>query len=570
MPDIKTSEVVFFLGAGASVAAGVPDTYAFVDEYIKSIQDPIKKETIEKIVQTLKEWKYSNVDIELLLETLTKLDNKEREPLLQFYKNGNFVLEGNSEKKPLISGLRDFIKTKAIVSEDKIQYLRPLLDFVEEYETLDIISLNYDICIEQFCNVHKLSYQDGFDIYWNPKIFASEHNDIRLYKLHGSVMWYESDKGGYIKLPVKSEASELQLITGEKAKTLMLYPMQKWEYAEPLLELLVLIKHHLETCKYLIVVGYSFRDDHIRKILWDAARRNKELHLILVDPNAWSIYAEKLKYYDINEGNLSSLNGRVICLSDKFEEILLRLKNVYIKNLQEALKRETSQRQAEIGGQKTNWSSTLKLFSEAGHIEKVESLLKIANKNELGEEYQRNYEILELRFVLAVNFSVYGEETIAKKYIEEFNKFLYEIVVNRIHVKIIERFASIEIHFNYIQNNLNPNCNFCIKGEAFGKYIEALNGICETKKGKNKFLESVTKELKDLKDYIQPFIFMQDGINIRNYCKLRNDQIRDVQQFENECKNLLENFSDDKHEKIAFRVKEIEKSILKKIISIKT
>lgn len=568
MPDIKTSEVVFFLGAGASVAAGVPDTYAFVDEYIKSIQEPTKKETIEKIVQTLKEWKYSNVDIELLLETLTKLDNKEREPLLQFYKNGNFILEGDSEKKPLISGLRDFIKTKAIVSEDKIQYLRPLLDFVEEYETLDIISLNYDICIEQFCNVHKLSYQDGFDIYWNPKIFASEHNDIRLYKLHGSVMWYESDKGGYIKLPVKSEASEIQLITGEKAKTLMLYPMQKWEYAEPLLELLVLIKHHLETCKYLIVVGYSFRDDHIRKLLWDAARRNKELHLILVDPNAWSIYAKKLKYYDINEGNPSSLNGRVICLSDKFEDILLRLKNVYIKNLQEALKSETSQRQAEIGGQKTNWSSTLKLFSEAGHMEKVESLLKIANKNELGEEYQRNYEILELSLQLAVSFSAYREENMAKKYIEDFNKFLYEIVVNRIHVKISERFPSLEIHFNYsyIPNNSSLNCNCCIRGEAFGKYIEALNRICEIKKEKNKFLESITKELKDLKDYLQPFIFMQDGINIGEYCKLRKDQIPDVKQFENEC----EDFSEDKREKIALRVKEIEKSILKEIISIKT
>ncbi|VVB94210.1 Uncharacterised protein [uncultured archaeon] len=114
--NVKSSEVVFLLGAGASVAAGVPDTYSFVKKFIESIDEQTKKETIEKIVQILEAWKKSDIDVELLLETLVKLKDKKQEPLLQFYDGGNFILKGYAEKKPLIDDLKDFIKSKAIVS----------------------------------------------------------------------------------------------------------------------------------------------------------------------------------------------------------------------------------------------------------------------------------------------------------------------------------------------------------------------------------------------------------------------------------------------------------------------
>jgi len=76
--ESKSSEVVFFLGAGASVKAGVPDTYSFVQEYKKSLKETETGTTIEEVVKTLKEWKGSEIDIELLLETLTKLKNREQ------------------------------------------------------------------------------------------------------------------------------------------------------------------------------------------------------------------------------------------------------------------------------------------------------------------------------------------------------------------------------------------------------------------------------------------------------------------------------------------------------------
>ncbi|MGH7799464.1 MAG: SIR2 family protein [Thermodesulfobacteriota bacterium] len=563
--DNQSSQVIFFLGAGASVAADVPDTYSFVKEFIDSIQDRDKRRTIEKIVQILRNWKNSDIDVELLLETLTKLENKEQEPLLPFYQGGDFVLKGYFEKEPLINDLKDFIKTKAIVSEEKIRYLQPLLSFVEEFRPLDVISVNYDTCIEQFCNVHKLVYQDGFDVHWNPKTFATEHTDVRLYKLHGSVMWYQSDRGGYIKLLVMTKTSKIELITGEKAENLMLYPMQKWDYAEPLLELLVYIKQLLEseTCKFLIVVGYSFRDDHIKRILWDAARKNRGLHLILVGPKTYEIYSEKLKFYDVHSRISSSLDGRVVCLPYRFEEALPYLKNHFLKNLREGLSNMHAQQQAEIRGEKAFWMSCLRSFANAEYTEKVEDLLKRVNAIELERDWQLS---LELPLKMTFNLLSNNQEQKANQYLKDFNKLLYIMTVERINVNLMRDPPVIEVNFNYQRHNSGTGY---IRAEQFKKVIETLSEFCETRTSffnhsGNEF-HKITEKLTKLKRYFEPFK-EERGIKFEEYVSLRESKIPNVEQFRNGYKEFQQGYSQQLHENLASTVVEAERSILKETI----
>ncbi|RZD14218.1 MAG: hypothetical protein EVJ47_06000 [Candidatus Acidulodesulfobacterium ferriphilum] len=137
-------QIVFLLGAGASKEAGVPDTVEFVEDFKKHIENGNNSndiQTVNKIIEILEKWKKAEtsnseqkIDVELLLESLTKLNKKKDEPLLRFYKNieQNFILRDYAEKKPLIDELRDFIKKEAIISDSrKIEYLEPLLDFIE-------------------------------------------------------------------------------------------------------------------------------------------------------------------------------------------------------------------------------------------------------------------------------------------------------------------------------------------------------------------------------------------------------------------------------------------------------
>jgi hypothetical protein len=573
--DKNTSQVVFFLGAGASVNAGVPDTYAFVNEFINSIPvnpyrkniEPQKKTTIKKIVQILKEWKGTEIDIELLLETLTKLENKEQEPLLRFFEGGDFILKGYSEKKPLIDDLKDFIKSKTIVSEEKIKYLLPFLWFIEEFRPFDIISLNYDTCIEQFCNVHKLTYQDGFDVHWNPKSFATENTDVRLYKLHGSVMWYQSDRGGYIKLPVMTKASKIQLITGEKAENLMLYPMQKWDYAEPLLELLVEVKRLLEsnTCKFLVVIGYSFRDDHIRKILWDAGRKNKALHLILVDPKAYEIYHKKLKYYDAEQKIPSSLVERVVCLPYKFEKVFKWLKNYHLKYLQEALKADTDERQRRIRGERTNWLTILKLYVNAGHTERAESIWERVDNPEFEADWQAS---LELPLKMWLSFSANGQIEKAEEYLIKFKNQLYLMFVERLNINVILEPQIIEINFNYHRTDSGSGC---VPAEMMKAFIESLSQQIENQNkiicSKNKKADNIKGTVDGIRNYLKAFI--KGRINFDRYIQLWKDKMDAV------TINLLEmaqeksgKISQDSCNKLIENILQIEKKILEEIINI--
>lgn len=560
---IKSSAVVFFLGAGASVAAEVPDTYSFVREFIEDIGEAAKKETIEKIVKTLKNWKESEIDVERLLETLTKLDTKDKEPLLQFFEGGKFILDGHYPKELLIKDLKDFIKTKAIVSAEKIGYLEPLRGFVEEFRPLDIISVNYDTCIEQFCNVHKIVYQDGFDVNWNPKTFATEHTDIRLYKLHGSIMWYQSDRGGYIKLPVMTKESKIELITGETAESLMLYPMQKWDYAEPFLELMVRIKQLLESekCKFLIVVGYSFRDEHIIKILWDVTRKNRELHLIFIDPNAYQIYSEKLKYYDAQHRTPSSLDGRVVCLPYKFEKVLPYLKNYHLKNLRDGLSNENGQQQVEIKGEEADWMPCIKSFVNAEHCEKVESLLDKVDNLELEIGWQPK---LELPLKMAVNLSANNQKEKASQYFEKFYSCLHKMIIERLDVNVGKSSSFVELHFNYIRHDSGEGH---IGLDLFKKSIETLSEFCEARarmvtKVPNE-LSEVIEKLKSLKEYLKIF---EEKMDLEGYINMRNEQVTHVEDFGINYQQFRQGYSEELHNMLASEVKNIEKSILTEII----
>lgn len=377
-----SSEVVFFLGAGASVRAGVPDTYTFVKEFKNSL-DIVDKNIIEIIETRLIDWKKKRhederIDIELLMEIIDKSVRRDDEPLLEFYKPEDDPWETYPEPIILLNRIKDFVKDKTIVTADKIKYLEDLLGFIEEYHPLDIFSVNYDLCIEQFCNVYKKSYRDGFEVEWNPNVFLDSNIDIRLYKLHGSITWYKTSSGSFVKSLIKSDKEKIELLTGEKAESLMLYPMRKWEYAEPLLENLLTLKNKLQSqsCRYVIVVGYSFRDEYIRDIFWDAARKNKELILILVDPNAFQIYSDKLEYYSIPDKIPSSLRGKVITLPFRFELTLRDLKAQYINNLKRGMNFLNQANIRELmGDTKTDWVSCLQPIAECQYVDKLDELI---------------------------------------------------------------------------------------------------------------------------------------------------------------------------------------------------
>ena len=256
------SDVIFFLGAGASVKAGVPATKQFIfakkskegyDGFLEEINNngnKKEKDALKWIIDNLKKWKRRELDVELLLEILHKANTRQDEVLLSLY-SGPMWFKHDEGLKKLEPQLRQFIREQTIVDEEKIDYLEPLKDFISGDRSLNIFSVNYDTCIEQFCKRYELEYTDGFELYWNSKLFVEGKHGVSHYKLHGSIMWYLTDRNTYVKIPIASdEGDTIKLITGETAENLMVYPMEsKLAYSEPLSELTRMLRKTLEKTK---------------------------------------------------------------------------------------------------------------------------------------------------------------------------------------------------------------------------------------------------------------------------------------------------------------------------------
>ena len=258
-----------------------------------------------------------------------------------------------------------FIKENCVLKEEE----EKLRDIIRVYDQLfeilkcnsssifDIFTTNYDLIIEKYydlltqeCNLfskkydyvenlRRISYTDGFfsiaftasggsidiaDGYyaWNPKRYAeiiryANNKDIptiKLFKLHGSIDQYiEGDK-----IVKRDILYPIPTASGEERLESMIYPMREKEvYKDPFFELFTRLKTNLLSEKICIVIGYSFGDEHIRNIFFDAVKRNPKVKILLGN-----------KKPDEVMKNLEPIKDNIIPIEGKFgkESFFERLK----------------------------------------------------------------------------------------------------------------------------------------------------------------------------------------------------------------------------------------------------
>jgi uncharacterized protein YbcI len=541
-------DILFFFGAGASVKAGVPDTFGLVNKFKETIaSNPYELKAVEKILEILTLWKKEQgkdapeVDVELLLETLERLETKDQDILIKFHTITDYALSGYVAKNPLKDQLKDLIKSVGVVKASNVRYLEPLLGFIEESKPLDVFSVNYDTAVEQFCNVYKREYVDGFDLYWNRKSFERTDVDIRLFKLHGSILWYRTDRGYYVKLPTKIEKATTELITGEKAVSLILYPIRKWDYAEPLLELLLKLKEKLEVAKFAIVVGYSFRDDHIKRIFWDAARTNKDLVMIFISPNSNEIYENKLKDYEIPELPHSfssdfepedfdacfpsSLSGRVICLPHRFEDVLSYLKNLYLKELKSGIVNEKDDKEKENRGETGFWYNCLRSYANCEHIDKVAEVSEKLNWIQVLTD--RIEFSVEVCFKVVLSYFALGRETESNEWRGRLKSALELLSVDNLSLELV---SSKPFRFRL---SFHPRKQSIIN---FSTILTALTEVIEAVKRKRTLVKKERAQVietlyKNLELFIRYLSLFQVEIDLNQYLEMKKDR-RQAKWFE--------------------------------------
>lgn len=334
--DVKN--LSFLLGAGCSsfikdtAEIGIPIMSKLAQEFYEKIIDKDDKKFINEVLK-----------IDISKDPFKNNLEKFMEVLYSYH----FLLESQNVDTTDVNNLRlkviGFLLKKCINEENNSKYTDVLDLYALFYKKLiyrdsnlsktNIFTTNYDLYTETALDKLGILYTNGFsglvERYFNPMVFNYAYaeqmelsnnkwnvidNFIYLYKIHGSINWVESNNQNHL-----FKVKEMQ-IPDTSGKNVMIYPTpmkQVASFASPYSDLFREFQKKLMQDKnVLIVIGYSFSDEHINNLVYQALtipnfrliifqnsdNDNIKKLIELNDPRIWIIGGEdsgqKIHYFE--------------------------------------------------------------------------------------------------------------------------------------------------------------------------------------------------------------------------------------------------------------------------------
>jgi len=190
---------------------------------------------------------------------------------------------------------------------------------------VEIFTTNYDVLIETALEVERVPAFDGF-VGCNRPFFC--HDSLtrpesapgaawtRLWKVHGSINWQLDSVRGRQRVVRTSPQSEGEMILPSHHK----YDESRKQPYSALLDRLTRVLERDDAI--LFVCGYSFSDDHINAIIFDALEARRRPHVIALqydDPGEGSVLADRSARFL----NLMALGPRIAHIGGRRGEWLL-------------------------------------------------------------------------------------------------------------------------------------------------------------------------------------------------------------------------------------------------------
>lgn len=352
---IAASPVLVFLGAGASAGIGKPAMAQFVQKLKATIQPDSGRDLLHLLVAA------RGADLEKImgdLETFLNLPYLNAFQCNPEYKysaapdNGPITIT-RDEATLLRSAIRhEIIREYRTIDGDAVcSAYEPLFDLIFTYvnpaeHCVPIFTTNYDLAIEILCEkkYSKYGLTEGLEVdsfsktaNWDRKEFDlfslwEGHQNLVQFKLHGSVDWIRLEKSGRIvRAPAMYDAMD-----SDEYKNAIIYPTgDKAANREPYFSAYEYFSRCCEQAKLLIVIGYSFRDYEALNRLMGAHRRNDELKVVLVAPDAYGL-TDVFDRDTVDSGSL--LRWSITPVAAYFGDSSMQTK--YLEAIEELLKRD--------------------------------------------------------------------------------------------------------------------------------------------------------------------------------------------------------------------------------------
>jgi SIR2-like domain len=198
---------------------------------------------------------------------------------------------GRTQLVAIEAELRTTIATAANPEKDRFPDELPHRAFgrwltrIERKVAVEVFTTNYDTLLERGFEEERAPIFDGFvgsrHPFFSPASLlhaeaAPARNWTRLWKIHGSVNWHWEDEGDGGKRIVRGE---------EGTEGELIFPsVHKYDESrkQPYVAMLEHLRHVLDrdTETLLITSGYSFGDEHINEVIFDALETRDRTHLV--------------------------------------------------------------------------------------------------------------------------------------------------------------------------------------------------------------------------------------------------------------------------------------------------
>lgn len=267
----RSRHVCLFVGAGAGKSARLPDLAELKDAVLETLDG----EEVSAATQLL-----AGRDLESGLTRLRRISSllDEGEEFAGFTRDKAMALE------QVITGAVATVITNTDANLDAHLQLAAWAASASYHLPLEVFTVNYDLLLERAFEQIGLGYFDGFvgnlegrfradlvDAVDPALPDALPGTFVRLWKLHGSINWAvvtSGDTRRIVRLGSPAPAGS----------TAAIYPSEeKYDASRrlPYVALMDRLRRALERPESLTVIcGYSFRDQHINEVIFDAALRH--------------------------------------------------------------------------------------------------------------------------------------------------------------------------------------------------------------------------------------------------------------------------------------------------------
>jgi hypothetical protein len=302
--NTRSKDIIFLLGAGASVEAKIPMSGQMISQVEELLSNRSEWQPHRDLYNHVKSAIYFSAglqglfnydvpfNIETLVNTLYELERNEDHPLYPFIAawNSRFVILAGEKfvhvrafRRKILATLKRWMCPGDTSLSDYYIGLKSLQNDLNY--ALRVFSLNYDMCVERL-NGTEFKVETGFEGFgvhpWSFQRFEEVEDgstgspELYLYKLHGSINWMRDPA-------TKSLLSHEQIESVDDEHLDVIFGRDfKLEAADPYLFYAYEFRRYTLAAKLIVSIGYGFGDGHINKMLTQSLRNSMSRRILVV------------------------------------------------------------------------------------------------------------------------------------------------------------------------------------------------------------------------------------------------------------------------------------------------